>query len=228
MIPSILFFALCVILGYTSGQIWDLSRFSYWSRVDAAVVLLGFGAVVIAAGEASRLIPRNTLGYKRARALSRLASLRDSVAGWRAQMSIVFQRSEYSPPAETVAKDQQEFNAARDWIGSIAKKLAPPPALKPEEVAGRTQEQQDIDDFPELDPDALLANFPASADDPVLTAGRDEVVEWIRTYKQLLQEYKDAKTKLEPTSVEQFLVLIGPYLASLATGLGVASALYQP
>ena len=77
-------------------------------------------------------------------------------------------------------------------------------------------------------PTKRILDQPQGIDDPEIVAMMSEIFDILESQEKSLEEYRGQVTETEASPLEQFFVFLAPLFITIAAGLALFKALYQP
>ena len=206
---SFMFLLFCIALGLLLGLIVPVTSI-HWRIVDVSAILLGGVGFFSIVGEASRLIPANTLQYKRMNAAATLSGLKHCAGIFVSLICVKFIRTEISPP--TLDLDQRQHDIACPWARNIVKSI----------------EDLDSSLLPTITREIIPPLPAGAADNSYLNDRREDILKWVDWYIDARSSLDKHERSLERSGLEELAIFLGPFLVAAAVGLALFKATYGP
>lgn len=190
---------LSIFLPFVLGRIIDPISID-WSKFEVAAICLGGIGIVSAVGEARRVIPGNKIVYLRPRVLSWLRTIEINAPKYRD----IFERR-----ATQAISNRDQYASMVPWCARLVQLAKSSEEGEPPSIRSR------------------LPPLPDSIDDSEITVMIRELSDAIDDYEKARATYEANKLLLERTGIEEFGILIAPYLICAAIACSLLSSLYR-
>lgn len=190
---------LSIVLPFSFGRMVDTSTVD-WSNFEVVAICLGGIGIVSAIGEARRIGPANTIVYLRPRTLSSLEVIEIISPKYRD----IFELRTTQP-----VSSKEQYAAMVPWSARLVQLAKPESDGEPPPVRSK------------------LPPLPQGITDPEILVMTEELLDAVQRYEDSRAIYTATKAKLDRTPIEEFGILIAPYLICAAIACSLLSVLHR-